>query len=218
MFINSKKEELESIGELSKVCSQIVLKCLYLARIGRPDIQWSVNELASSVTKSTQACEFGKIDIIHSLTTDKFVMWVTQHCRLGSDFAGDLEDSKSTSGVILCIFGSRTFVPIDWVCKKQTPSIPQCYRIRNHFVGCCSANGWITCSLDLWDVVLRSTKSTKTPTNPASGNSCDTGNCSRNRKSKPKQTGNRDIEQLSHVDHVLTITHSFRSESQLFIF
>ena len=32
-----KKEELESVGELSEVCSQIVLKCLYLARIGRLD-------------------------------------------------------------------------------------------------------------------------------------------------------------------------------------
>ena len=38
----------------------------------------------------------------------------------GSDFAGDLEDSKSTSGGILCIFGSRTFVPISGMCKKQT--------------------------------------------------------------------------------------------------
>ena len=44
--------------------------------------------------------------------------------RLGlfqdSDFAGDLEDSKSTSGGTLCIFGSHTFVPISWMCKKQT--------------------------------------------------------------------------------------------------
>ena len=47
-----------------------------------------------------------------------------QQCRIGlfqdSDFAGDLEDSKSTSGGILCIFGSHTFVPISWMCKKQT--------------------------------------------------------------------------------------------------
>ena len=47
-----------------------------------------------------------------------------KQCRLGlfqdSDFAGDLEDSKSTSGVTLCIFGSHTFVPISWMCKKQT--------------------------------------------------------------------------------------------------
>ena len=33
-----KEEELGSVGELSKVCSQIVLTSLYLARIGRPDI------------------------------------------------------------------------------------------------------------------------------------------------------------------------------------
>ena len=37
-----------------------------------------------------------------------------------SDFAGDLEDSKSTSGRILRIFGSHTFVPVCWMCKKQT--------------------------------------------------------------------------------------------------
>ena len=41
-----KKEELETVGELSKECSHIVLKCLYLARIGRPDILWSVNKFA----------------------------------------------------------------------------------------------------------------------------------------------------------------------------
>ena len=47
-----------------------------------------------------------------------------KQCRLGlfqdSDFAGDLEDSKSTSGGTLCIFGSHMFVPISWMCKKQT--------------------------------------------------------------------------------------------------
>ena len=36
-----------------------------------------------------------------------------------SDFAGDLEDKKSTSGGTLCVFGSHTFVPISWMCKKQ---------------------------------------------------------------------------------------------------
>ena len=47
-----------------------------------------------------------------------------KQCRLGlfqdSDFAGDLEDSKSTSGGTLCVFGSHTLVPISWMCKKQT--------------------------------------------------------------------------------------------------
>ena len=31
-----KEEETKSVGDLSTTCSQIVLKCLYLARIGRP--------------------------------------------------------------------------------------------------------------------------------------------------------------------------------------
>ena len=47
-----------------------------------------------------------------------------KQCALGlfqdSDFAGDLEDSKSTSGGTLCVFGSHTFVPMSWMCKKQT--------------------------------------------------------------------------------------------------
>ena len=47
-----------------------------------------------------------------------------KQCRLGlfqdSDFAGDLGDSKSTSGGTLCVFGSHTFVPMSWMCKKQT--------------------------------------------------------------------------------------------------
>ena len=39
-----EEEELKSVGELSKVCSQIVLKCLYLG-------------LARSITKWTEACD-----------------------------------------------------------------------------------------------------------------------------------------------------------------
>ena len=46
-----KEEEMISVVELSQVCSQHVLKCLYLARIGRLDILWSVNKRARSITK-----------------------------------------------------------------------------------------------------------------------------------------------------------------------
>ena len=45
-------------------------------------------------------------------------------CKLGllqdADVAGNFTDSISKSGVVLCIFGSRTIVPIPWACKKQT--------------------------------------------------------------------------------------------------
>ena len=47
-----------------------------------------------------------------------------KQCRLGlcqeSDFAGDLEDSKSTSDGTLSVLGSHTFVPTSWISKKQT--------------------------------------------------------------------------------------------------
>ena len=125
-----KEEELGSVGELSKVCSQIVLKCLYLARIGRPDILWSLNKLARAVTKWTRACNkrlARLISYIHHTSESK------QHCHVGNtaqqrrlglfqdcDFARDLEDSKSTSGEFLCIFGGHTFFPISWMCEKQT--------------------------------------------------------------------------------------------------
>ena len=125
-----KEEELKSVGEVSKVSSKIVLKCIYLARIGRPDILWSVNKLARLNTKWTKACDkriCRLISYIHQKCEYKQYCHVgntAKQCRLGlfqdSDFAGDLEDSKSTSGGTLCVFGSHTFVPISWMCKKQT--------------------------------------------------------------------------------------------------
>ena len=45
-----EEEENESVGELSTVCSQFVIKCMYLARVGRPDTLWSVNKLARAGT------------------------------------------------------------------------------------------------------------------------------------------------------------------------
>ena len=48
---NFQEDELETVGELSDVCSQIVLKCLYLARIGRLDTLWFLNKPARAVTK-----------------------------------------------------------------------------------------------------------------------------------------------------------------------
>ena len=79
--LHVKEEEMKSVGELSKVSSQIVLKCLYLARIGRPDILWSVNKLARSITKWTKACDkrlFRLISYIHHTCDYK------QHCHVGN--------------------------------------------------------------------------------------------------------------------------------------
>ena len=118
-----KEEELGSVGELTKVCSQIVLKCLYLARIGGPDILWSVNKLARAVTKGTRVCDkrlARLISYIHHSCDYKQCCHVgntAKQCRLGlfqdSDIAGDLEDSKSTSG------WNFVHIWMSYVCSNQ---------------------------------------------------------------------------------------------------
>ena len=75
-----KEEEMKSVGELLKVCSQIVLKCLYVARIGRPDIYSIVSKkLAPSITKWTKACDknLNRLTsyIHHTCDADNIVVW-----------------------------------------------------------------------------------------------------------------------------------------------
>ena len=95
------------------------MKFSYMARIGRPDILWSVNKRARAITKWSSACDKRLARLIsHIHHTCEFKQYCymgnrAQQCRIGSfqdsDFAGDLEDSKSTSGGHLCFFGSQTF-------------------------------------------------------------------------------------------------------------
>ena len=122
-----------------------------------------MNKLARAVTKWTKACDKRLARLISYIPhTCEFrqhchVGITAQQCRLGlfqdSDFAGDLEDSKSTSGGLLCIFGSQTFVPISWMCKKQTSVshssteseiISLDAGLRMHGIP----------ALDLWDLVI----------------------------------------------------------------
>ena len=86
-------------------------------------------ELARAFTKWTKACDKSLnrlISYIHHTCEYRQYCHVgntAKQSRLGlfqdSDFAGDFEDSKSTSGGTLCILGSHTFVPISLMCKKQ---------------------------------------------------------------------------------------------------
>ena len=95
-----EEEENESVGELPTVCFQVVLKCFFLARIGRPDILWSVNKLARSITKWTKSCDTRLARVIsyfHLTCENKQCCDVgntAKQCRLGlfqdSDFAGNL--------------------------------------------------------------------------------------------------------------------------------
>ena len=79
-------------------CSEMSI----LGTNGRPDILWTVNKLARSITKWTKACDKRLnrlISYIHHTCEYKQYCHVgntAKQCRLGlfqdSDFAGDLED------------------------------------------------------------------------------------------------------------------------------
>ena len=80
----------------------------------------SVNKLARAVTKWTKSCDkrlARSISYIHHTSEYQQCCYVgntAEQCRRGlfqdSVLAGDLEDSKSASGGILCIFGSQSHV------------------------------------------------------------------------------------------------------------
>ena len=128
-----KQEEFESVG---KIITSVLTNCDDMLVLGT---NWKTRHSKVSkesctsshqITKWTRACDkcFARlISCIHH--TSEFEQYchvenTAQQCRLGlfqySDFAGDFEDSKFTSGGTLCICGSHTFVPISWMCKKQT--------------------------------------------------------------------------------------------------
>ena len=121
----SQSHAWEQLENYPLFAHRLFWNVFFLARIGRPDILWSVNKLARAVTKWTKACDkrlARLISYIHHTCEFRqycFVRNTAQHCRLrlfqNSDFARDLADSKSTSGG----FGGHTFVPIRWKCKKQ---------------------------------------------------------------------------------------------------
>ena len=121
-------------GRLSDVAARIVLKCLYLARIGRPDLLWSVNVLARQVTKWSKACDRRLerlIVYIHyskEWTHHNYVGDPPEHCFLAlfqdASFAGDLVDSKSTIGGLLCLVGPTTFCHFSMVVQEADCGVP----------------------------------------------------------------------------------------------
>ena len=159
------------------------------------------------------------------MTTGNIVTWATRLSIVDRVYSktqillATLRTQNQLRERILCMFGSRTFVTIRWMCKKQT-SVSHgttASEIISLDAGL-RMDGLL--ALDLWDVVievLRSTNNTQTPINFATGNRCETGDCSR-KTSKLAQKGNREVDQLLHVDYVPTNTHSFQGESQLYMF
>ena len=125
-----KPEDFEEPGYLAGDAAKIIMKALYGARLVRFELLWPICSSAREVSKWTRACDKRLHRLMcyihhtpdHSL--ESFVGDVAQHCHVvlysDADFAGDLVQAKSTSGLYLAIVGPNTFAPITASCKKQT--------------------------------------------------------------------------------------------------
>ena len=121
-FQKKKKKHRKRLENCPTVCSQNGLELLLFGtnwRIWHSLVCEQTGTSSHKMDKSllqTMLVWFLRIHHTNNCRQYCHVGYTANHCRLvllqDSDFAGDLEDSKSASERILCIFGSRTFVPI----------------------------------------------------------------------------------------------------------
>ena len=145
------------------------------------------------------------------------------HCRSGlfqdSDFAGDFEDSKSTSRGILYFFGSHTFVPLSWMCKKQTSVSHSSTEAEVISLNAGLRMDGIS-AVDLWDLVTEVFHSSPYQTNKTKDVRVSRGNLSATPRSNMRQQipiTNTNLD-LINIDHVPSSgTHSGSNE-MLYVF
>ena len=152
-------------------------------------------------------------------------MWEIQHNNADQDYFKNLilqETLKTRSRFqvkFLCIFGSRTFMPTSWMCKKQT-SVSHCSTEAEVI----SLDARLSMdgipALDLWDSVIEVFHSSPNQTNKTNDVREPRGNLSANpqpnmRKQIPTTNTNLDLTNIDRVPS--SVTHS-GSNAMLYVF
>ena len=117
----------------------------------------------------------------------------------------------------MCNFGSRTFVPVSWMCKKHSSvshdsTESEIISLHTGFrmVG--------SPALDLWDMVIEVLRSTNNHVQPNHNGIRRTGASFRSKTTTQHVRRRQKVDQLSDVDYITTNTHSSQGVSQLYIF
>ena len=126
-----------------------------------------------------------------------------------SDFAGDLEDSKSTSGGTLCVFGSHTFVPISWMCQKQTSASHSSTESEIMSLDAGLRLDGIP-ALDLWDLIVAVLHGNTYQRNQERGDLCTNLVRAALRKLQTRKKSHGMIHDLDNVDFISSNVHSSR--------
>ena len=144
-----------------------------------------------------------------------------KQCSLGlfrdSDFAGDFEDSKSTSGGTICVFGSHTFVPMSWMCNKQTAVSHSSTEAEIIPLDTGLRLGGLL-ALELWDLivlVLRNTNQSNKEQGDPFVNKREVR--SPPRKIQKRKQSQRVINDLDNVDFIPSNVNSSHQEALLYL-
>ena len=222
-----QRRRIEICGRIVKRMLSNCSEMLFLARSGRPDILWSVIKLARSITKWTKACD-KRLSRLISYIHHTFEFW--QYCHVGntakqrrlglfqdSDFARDVEDSQSTSGGTLCIFGSHTFVPISWMCKKQTSVSHSSTEAEIISLDAGLRLDGIP-ALDLWDLIVAVLHGNTYQRNQERWDPCTNLVSAAPHKLHMRKKCHGMIDDPDNVDFISSSVHSSRQEALLCIF
>ena len=120
----------ESRGSLSHQASKILMKILWCARLSRPDLSKAIADLTRRLTVWSKADDMGLHRLMSYLygSKDSCLKGKTADpqeslvfcCYTDADHCSAQEDTKSSSGMFLCLEGPNSFWPLSWASRKQT--------------------------------------------------------------------------------------------------
>ena len=123
-------EELAHEGEMHAFAARILMRCLWLSRLARPDISFAVQRLASRITRWIKwEDDRQKLRLVSCPnSTCEYVMRAavepdqapTLLVYIDGDFASCPYTSKSISGIVCVLQTGSSYFPLLWSSKKQS--------------------------------------------------------------------------------------------------
>ena len=120
----------ECRGSLSQKASRILMKISWCARLARPDLSKAIADLTRRLTVWSRADDMRLHRLMSYLYGSKdFCLQgkiadpkesLVLCCYMHADHCSAQEDTKSSSGMFLCLEGPNSFWPLSWASRKQT--------------------------------------------------------------------------------------------------